>query len=417
MTSRERVMAALEHRQPDRVPVDLGGTIMTGIMVQTLAKYRRYLDRQGKLPAASACKAYELYQMLGEVELDLVDHLALDVLPVEPEALFFGIKRTDYKPWELFDGTQVLMPGDFQVETEPSGGWLLHEQGNPARPPVARMPRDGYYFDMVKDQTLHVDYEPPPLSEMERAYGYALPSEKLDGLAARAEELRPTGKALLLGCWLDFGPPSVGSSPDWLCLMVTDPDYVERLFRIKAEADLGRLEQLHAALGENVDIFGVDGADYGTQRSEMFSPGLFERFHLPYYKTVNGWVHEQTAWKTWKHSCGSIPELIPLMIEGGLDAINPVQTSAAGMAPETLKQRFGSAITFWGGGVDTQRTLPFATPEQVYAQVTERLEVFGRGGGFVFAAVHNIQAKTPPENIEAVFQALRDNGGLAGGAV
>jgi uroporphyrinogen-III decarboxylase len=192
--------------------------------------------------------------------------------------------------------------------------------------------------------------------------------------------------------------------------MATEPDYVEKLFRIKAEGDLRRLEQLHVAVGDNADIFGVDGADYGTQRSEMFSPELFKRFYLPYYREVNGWVHENTSWKTWKHSCGSIPELMPLLIEGGIDAINPVQTSAAGMEPETLKSNFGDEITFWGGGVDTQRTLPFAKPEEVYAEVSERLKVFGPGGGFVFATVHNIQAKTPPENIDALFQALRDYG-------
>ncbi len=122
-------------------------------------------------------------------------------------------------------------------------------------------------------------------------------------------------------------------------------------------------------------------------------------------------MHENTSWKTWKHSCGSIPNSLPLLIQSGLDAINPVQTSATGMEPLELKKRFGDEITFWGGGVDTQRTLPFGTPEEVYEEVSRRLEIFGAGGGFVFAAVHNIQSKTPPENIDAIFAAVRDQGG------
>ena len=411
MNSRERVLAALEHREPDRVPVDLGGTIMTGITVLALSKYRRYLEKAGRLAAAgTVSKACELYQMLGEVEDDLVEQLALDVLPVEPEAIFFGIKRDNYKPWTLFDGTEVLVPGEFNVDVDQSGDWLLHEEGDPTRPLVARMPKGGYYFDMVKDQSLHLDYQPPALKEKEKEYQSPLAAQKLDFLAARAQKLRPTGKALLLGSWRDFGPPSVGSMPDWLCLLATEPEYVEALFAIKTEADLMRLEQLSEAVGDSVDIFGVDGADYGTQRSEMFNPELFKRFYLPYYTTINNWVHSNTGWKTWKHSCGSIPQIIPLLAESGLDAINPVQTSAAGMRPQKLKEEIGSRITFWGGGVDTQHTLPFATPEEVYAQVTERIEVLSPGGGFVFAAVHNVQAKTPPQNLEAMFEAIRDNG-------
>ena len=404
MTSRERVIAALEHREPDRIPVDLGGTIMTGIAVQALADYQSYLGKQG------TPKAYELYQMLGEVELELVDALEIDVLPVEPEALFFEIRRTGYKPFTLFDGTEVLIPGEFQVETDETGNWLLHDGGRSDLPLAAKMPNGGYYFDMVKDQSLHLDFQPPDLKKMSKVYSVSLPREKLDFLAQRVEKLRPTEKALLLGAWLDFGPPSVGSTPDWLCLMVADPGYVEELFIIKAEGDLNRLNQLREHLGDGIDVFGVDGADYGTQRAEMFNPELFERFHVPFYRKVNGWIHENTGWKTWKHSCGSIPRLIPLLAESGLDAINPVQTSARGMQPVELKEQFSSLITFWGGGVDTQRTLPFESPEDVYRQVSERIALFGKGGGFVFAAVHNIQAKTPPENIEAMFQAVRDRG-------
>ncbi|NLX05884.1 MAG: hypothetical protein GXY33_12155 [Phycisphaerae bacterium] len=142
----------------------------------------------------------------------------------------------------------------------------------------------------------------------------------------------------------------------------------------------------------------------------MFRPEHFERWYLPYYRAINGWVHGHTSWKTWKDSCGSIPKFMAYLAASGLDCINPVQCSAAGMDPRRLKEEFGDRLTFWGGGVDTQKTLPFGTPEQVYDEVAERLRVFGPGGGFVFNPVHNVQANTPPENIEAMFEAIRDHG-------
>lgn len=405
MTSRERVLAAIAHQEPDRVPVDLGGTIMSGIMAQALAKLREYAGISDRPP-----RVYEVYQMLGEMDPDEWDRYGIDVLPVEPETLFFGLKRRDYTPSTLFDGTAVLMPGEFAVE---DGGehWLLHEGGDPSKPVVGRMPKGGYYFDREGDMTLHTDYTPPPLAEMAALYRQPIPTAKLEFLAATAERLRPTGKALLLGDWHDFGPASVGNMPDWLCLLAAEPEYVEELFALRIEGDLQRLDQLWHALGDTVDIFGVDGHDYGTQRAEMFSTATFEQFYLPYYTAVIGWVHEHTTWKTWKHTCGSARQFLPYFVAAGLDCLNPVQCSAAGMEPRDLKRDFGGEITFWGGGVDTQHTLPFGTPDEVYAEVTERLRIFKPGGGYVFNPIHNVQAKTPPANLAAMFSAIRDHGG------
>jgi len=404
MNSRERVIAAIEHREPDRVPVDLGGSIMTGIMAQALARVRPYLGLEPRPP-----RVYEVFQMLGEVEPDMVERVGIDVLPVEPEAMFFGLKRRNYKAWMLFDGTQVRVPGQFNVE-DAGDALILREEGDPANPPVGRMPKDGYYFDQIGDQELHADFTPPPLAEMEKTYLKPIEARKLEYIAGEAERLRPTGKALLLGDWFDFGPAGVGNMPDWLCLLAAEPEYVERLFTLKAEGDLARLAQLKSYVGDNIDIFGVDGADYGTQRAEMFSAEMFEQFYLPYYRAVIGWIRANTPWKTWKHTCGAARRFIPYFIDAGLDCLNPVQCSAAGMDPIGLKHDFGRYITFWGGGVDTQHTLPFGTPEQVYEEVATRIRIFAPGGGFVFNPIHNIQAKTPPRNIDALFRAVRDYG-------
>lgn len=404
MTSRERVLAAIEHRATDRVPVDLGGTIMSGISVFAIPALREALDLPPKTP-----KAYELYQMLGEVDAEVVDAMGIDVLPVEPESIFFDIQREAYKPWTHPGGLEMLVPGDFNVETADDGSLLLHAGGDPDRPVEGRMPSGGLYFDMVEDQALSLDYQPPGLGELERDYLAPKSQEDLDFLAAAAERLRPTGKALFLGDWISIGPPTVGNTPNWLCVLAGDEEYVERLFEMKIQGDLARLEQLRNHLGDTIDLIGIDGQDFGTQRAPMFSPDVFTSVYLPYYKKVIGWIHEHTRWKTWKHTCGAASAYLPMFVEAGLDCINPVQISADGMDPVSLKERFGDDITFWGGGIDTQHTLPFGTPEEVYDEVSRLIGIFATGGGFVFNTVHNIQANSPAENLRAMIEAIRDH--------
>jgi len=202
----------------------------------------------------------------------------------------------------------------------------------------------------------------------------------------------------------------VGSIPDFLVLMVTDPAYVRDLFEVRTETALDNLEKTRTWLGENIDILGLDGTDYGSQNAELFSPELFARLYVPFFKIQNDWVHRNTGWKTWLHTCGSVTRIVPLLIEAGVDILNPVQTSAAGMDPAWLKREFGGKITFWGGGVDTQRTLPFASAAEVAAEVRERVRLLAPGGGFVFNTIHNVQQGTPPENIVAAYEAARTTG-------
>lgn len=404
MTSRERVLTALRHQEPDRVPLALGDTVMSGTMAQALDRLRRHLGL-----AARPVKVHEVFQMLGEVEMDVVDALGIDTLPVELPVLFFGLRRDNYKPWRLWDGTEVRVPGQFAVETDASGNLRLHEGGDPARPVVGVMPRQGFYFDMPAMTVTHMDFVPPPLSEL-RSSG-RLTTAELEGLQARAEYLRSTtDKALLLGVWGRIGLPWVGSIPDFLMLMATDPSYVRDLFAVRTAAALENLIQLRAYLGDRIDIIGLDGADYGSQRSELFCPAWFEELFAPYFRQQNDWIHANTSWKTWQHTCGSIAKILPALVDTGLDILNPVQCSAAGMEAQRLKELYGTRLVFWGGGVDTQKTLPFGTPEAVAAEVTERVRVFAPGGGYVFNPIHNIQHGTPPANIVAAYRAARTAG-------
>lgn len=408
MNSRERVMMAVNHQEPDRVPIDLGGSLVTGIMAGALVRLRRHLGLGGEV------KVYDVFQMLGDVAFDLVERFDIDVLPVEPESITFPhLKRCDYKPWTLFDGTQVLMPGNFDVEITAEGDWLLHEDGDLGKPVTGRMPRNGFYFDKHTITSWNYDFVPPSIESLRKSGWRRLDEPTLNYLRGKAHALRTaTDKALVLTNWGEavMGPPMVGSLTEWLVLMVSEPDYVQELMDLAAEIAIDNLKLYWQAIGTDIDIVSLDGYDYGSQDREMFSPALFERFHEPCYKKQCDWIHQNTPWKITKHCCGSIPHLIEPMIRAGIDILNPVQTAAKGMDPRWLKNTFGDRITFWGGGVDTQRVLSFQTPQEVRKDVIRRLRIFAPGGGFVWATIHNIQYDVPPQNIVTALETVHECG-------
>jgi len=155
------------------------------------------------------------------------------------------------------------------------------------------------------------------------------------------------------------------------------------------------------------------GTDFGTQDSQFLSPRSFRELYLPYYRRMNDWIHRHTGWRTFKHSCGSVEPLISSFVDAGFDILNPVQVNAAKMDPQTLKDKYGERVIFWGGGADTQRILPVASPGEVEAHVLRQCEIFGKGVGFVFNTVHNVQANVPVENVAAMVRALRRANGRA----
>ncbi len=188
-------------------------------------------------------------------------------------------------------------------------------------------------------------------------------------------------------------------------------DYVHAIFEHQCSTALANLAKVSAAVGDSIDAVFVCGTDFGTQSSTFCSLAAFHDLYFPYYKRVNDWIHANTNWKSFKHSCGSVWRLIPAFIDSGFDILNPVQCSAADMGAARLKSEFGDRIVFWGGGVDTQKVLPFGTPAEVRAQVLERCGIFSKGGGFVFDAIHNVQARTPVENVVAMIDAVHEFNG------
>jgi len=395
MNSRQRVLAAVNHQQPDRVPIDLGGTRQSGIHASTYHKLKQHLGL--KTPT----RVFDVYQMLAEVEQPVLDRFGADVVGLQRPAVAFDIRNEDYRPWELFDGTPVEVPGGFRPEVEPSGDLLLRK---PDGSLMARMPRGGFYFDRLDKYpgAARVDVETfqPPL----------LSNEDLDHLAAEAEAFyENTDKAIMAA----MGPPfelffglGTGDFQTWMITLATEPDYVHSLYEKITEAWLANLRRFRTAVGDRVHILQFND-DLGTQDAPFLSPAMFRELVMPYYKRGLDWVHENTPWKVFMHNDGAIYPFLPTLIEMGVDILNPVQTTARGMDPAKLKAEFGEQLTFWGAACDCQGTLAFGTPEQVAAEVGQTLRTLARGGGYVCAAVHNIQAGVPPENVVALFDTAR----------
>jgi uroporphyrinogen-III decarboxylase len=206
-------------------------------------------------------------------------------------------------------------------------------------------------------------------------------------------------------------PKGIRDIEEWYVSTLTRRPYIHAVFEKQTDIALANLGKIKARVGDRVQAVFICGTDFGTQSSTFCSVDTFRSLYMPYYKRVNAWVHENTPWKTFKHSCGAVETLIPAFIESGFDILNPVQVSAAGMDAGKLKAEYGKDIVFWGGGVDTQRTLMFGTPGDVRAEVLGRCGIFGKDGGFIFNAVHNIQANVPAANVVAMFEAVKEFNG------
>ena len=314
------------------------------------------------------------------------------------------------------------MPGAFNVTLDENGDTLLYPEGDLTAPPSARMPNGGYFFDSIERQGPIDEERLDPRDNLEEYQ--PITEVELNHLECSAKRARATGRAVIAS----FGgsalgdiafvpapglkhPKGIRSVTEWYISLRTRRDYVRAVFEGQCDVALANLARIAERVGDAVDVMNVCGTDFGTQKSSFCSAETFRELWLPYYKRINEWVHRNTNWKTFKHSCGAVEKFIPSFLEAGFDILNPVQCSAAGMEPERLKAAYGDRLVFWGGGVDTQQVLPFSTPAAVREQVLRRCEVFARGGGFVFNAVHNVQAGTPVENLVAMFEAVGEFNG------
>jgi hypothetical protein len=418
MTSRERVLTALDHREPDRVPLDLGASAVSGMHVRSVYLLRQAL---GLDAPQTPVKVVEPYQMLGEIAPDLMDALGVDVVGLGGPRTLFGFENKDWKGWQLFDGTPVLVPEAFNTEPEPNGDVLMYPEGDRSAPPSGRMPKDGFYFDTIVRQE-PIDDERLQVEDNLEEFVPVTPAE-LERYRTEADRLYQTGRAILANFggaafgdialvpapWLKH-PRGIRDIAEWYMSTATRRDHVYQIFERQCAIALANWEKIHRVVGDKVAAVFVTGTDFGTQRGPFISPDAYRDLFKPFHKAVNDWVHNNTTWRTFIHSCGSVRAFLDDFIDAGFDILNPVQCSAHEMGAQALKGQYGDRLVFWGGGVDTQQTLPFGTPNDVGNEVRERIRVFGKGGGFVFNTVHNVQAAVPAENLVALYEAVKRNG-------
>lgn len=419
MNSRQRVIASLNHQEGDRIPIDLGASAVTGMHINTVYALRQAL----KLDApGTPVKIVEPYQLLGEIAPDLLDAVGIDVVGLGKPQTLFGFRNVGWKPWTTPQGIPALVPEAFNTDPEPSGEILMYPEGDKSVQPSGRMPVGGFYFDTIirqepiDDEQLNVEdnlEEFTPISDADLLF-----------LQREAERLyTQTDKAILANFGgTAFGdialvpapflkrPKGIRDVAEWYMSTVSRFDYVYEVFERQCAIGLANLQRIFDVVGNRVQAAFVTGTDFGTQNGPFISPKAYRKLFMPFHRQVNDWIHTHTQWKSFIHSCGSVRALIPDFIEAGFDILNPVQCSAANMAADELKREYGKHITFWGGSVDTQFTLPFGSPDEVRREVVERIRIFGPGGGFVFNPIHNVQAQTPVENVLAMYETVREYG-------
>jgi hypothetical protein len=279
------------------------------------------------------------------------------------------------------------------------------------------MPRGGFYFDALTRQD-PIDDDNLRVEDMLEQYK-PISDEDLAFLGKESERLETTGKAILASFGgMSFGdialipgmdlkhPKGIRAVDEWYVSTSLRRDYVYEIFERQCEIALLNLEKIHAMVGERPTAALVSGTDFGAQNGPFISPKAYRSLFKPFHIKVNEWIHTHTNWKTFIHCCGSIWLLLDDIVDAGFDCLNPVQTSAADMDPEALKAKYGSRVAFWGGGIDTQKVLPFGTPEEITEMVRGRMAIFGAGGGFVFNPIHNVQAGIPIENLLALYEAV-----------
>lgn len=416
MNSRERLIKTLNHQEPDRVVLDLGATSQTGINASTLYQLRKAMGLKEK-----PITIQEPAQILGKVDDDLLQALSIDVIGLWNLSNTLGVKNENWKSWKMPDGTPTLMAEGMEFSTDEKGVTYTYPQGDKTVLPSMKLPSNGYFFDNIDrggefdedDLNAKRDfaddfsvYDNETAKYLERE-SRRLFEETCYGIVGMCGGGAFGDVFTLPACWVKKKPQGIRKMEDWLMAHILYPDYILELFEMQSEIALKNLEIYRQAVGDRVQVIWLSGTDFGTQNGPFTSVESYRKLYKPFHKKLNDWVHENTPWKTFYHTCGSIVPLLDDFADAGIDILNPVQCSAAGMDPKMLKEKYGDKFVFWGGGVDTQQVLPFGTPDEVRTQVKERVDILAKGGGYVFNTIHNIVGKTPVENVLAMFEALR----------
>lgn len=411
MNSRERVLRALNHEEPDRIPVDLGGHRSSGIAAIAYHQLRKHLGLPEK-----PVRVYDMVQQLAVIDEDVLDLFGIDVIEM---GRGFLLDDKDWKPWILPDGTPCEIPYYTNLEQREEDWFILDEAGIE----MGVLKKGSLYFEQTLFPLMERGIENDDFEDLEEMLGKQIWSavahpgahlkmdeEGLREMGLRAKELREKSNRAIVGL---FGgnmfeiPQMLYRMDHYLLATGMYPDKVMELSEKLYQVHLKNLEKWISAVGPYIDIV-LFGDDLGGQQGPLISPEAYREYYKPFHEKLWGRAKELADVKVQLHCCGGIYELLDDLIEAGLDMVNPVQISCRGMDPRRLKEEFGDRITFWGGGCDTQRILPLSKPHEISKHVQELSSIFSPGGGFVFQQVHNILANVPPENVVAMFESIHN---------
>ena len=418
MNSRERVIETLDHRQPDRVAIDLGATNATGISAVVYGKLKKLLGISG-----GQIRVIDIMQQLAEVEPEVLECLGGDVVMLRKYAMTMGIPFSGFKPGKLTDGSDCLQAESYNPQPNEKGEPAFYKitDGSDRLHPfpidgpngfdrgrvVAKLPKGAHAYVRVYHPLADVD----SIEAFDRFGFPEMDGEELGFLEAEAERLYlHTDRAvcgIFQGNVFELGQIYWGYQKFFEFLLL-EPEMMLHYFKKRTALLLGDLEKYLDAVGKYIHIINFCD-DLGTQSSLLVSPGLYRSMVKPFHAELFGLVKKRCPHiKIFFHSCGAICDLIPDFIEIGADILNPVQFTAAGMDPAKLKREFGKHIVFWGGGVDTQSVLNGKSEREVREMAKEMLDIFAPGGGYVFSQVHNIESCVPAENVLAAFETAKN---------
>ena len=394
MNSHERVIAAIERKNLDRVPIDLGGTAVSTILAEAYDKLLKKLNLKKDIKIADTS------QLFVYVDDEIVDLYNLDVIPLYPLRDFMGIRRDNgWKDWNTpHDKTPVRIFKDFNPKEIDDGSYIWETGGY-----VYRLPPKGFYFDSVKSPLENAN----TVRDIDRYDIPIMDNEEKDWYRKKAKELREgTDKFIvadIVGGWTDIAGPMMGNANFYMAIVANKP-VVHALMEKLNYVWKKRVDVLKEAAGDNIDAI-IMYSDLGTEKGGMYSTETVKEMVVPYIKDFYDYVRKVSNYYIIFHSCGSVYQYIPDLIDAGVNILNPVQVGTANMEPEKLKREFGKYLTFWGGAVDPQHVLAHKSPREVREYAINAVKVFKKGGGFVFTQPHNIQPGVPPENIIALYEA------------
>lgn len=400
MNHRERVLTVLRHEEPDRVPIDLGATQVSGILAIAYQKLREYLRLEPGIT-----KVMDVYQQTALVEDDIYERFGLDTYPIFQEP-------NEWRDGYLANGAKAKFPAKFKPEIQPDGSQIVYDSNGTIS---LKMPAGGHYFDFVhaplRDATSIKEIE-TCMEEIEKNDEPEHLDKDYQEIAAKAKRLLDETDYLLTGYFgghIMYTAQYLRGWDTFLTDLLINQKFAEALMEKLVEAHLKRFDRFASTIGKYVHVVEFD-EDLGMQDRPIMRPSLYRKMLKPYQKKMFEYAKSNCDAYILYHSDGAISPFFPDLIEMGIDIVNPIQISADGMDPKQLKKDFGKDITFWGGTCNTQTTLPFGTEAEVIEEVKRNIDDLAPAGGFVFAPIHNIQVGVPPENIVALFETGRNYG-------